>query len=181
MLFRLNIIRAVVVDIPMDAKYGEEQSNLKISKIVAEFAFKHFRNFVKRIIYSYYLRDLSLASFELPLGLALMLGGAIFGVSRWVAGAHIGATATAGTVMLAALPFLAGLQLILAFLGYDISSAPSRPIHKSLRRAKLLTLKLVELAVRIIAALRHHSRSATTAIPNSNWVGLQTRQASSAS
>ena len=137
MLFRLNIIRAVVVDIPMDAKYGDEQSNLKISKIVAEFAFKHLRNFVKRIVYNYYLRDLSLASFELPLGLALMLGGAIFGLSRWVAGAHIGATATAGTVMLAALPFLAGLQLILAFLGYDISSAPRRPIHKSLRRAKL--------------------------------------------
>jgi hypothetical protein len=66
-----------------------------------------------------------------------MIGGAIFGVSRWVAGGHVGEAATAGTVMLAALPVLAGLQLILAFLGYDISSVPRRPIHKSLRRAKL--------------------------------------------
>ncbi|WFU85441.1 glycosyltransferase family 2 protein [Bradyrhizobium sp. CIAT3101] len=138
MLFRLNIVRAVVVDIPMDAKYGDEQSNLKISKIIAEFSFKHFRNVVKRIVYTYYLRDLSLASFELPIGLFLMVGGATFGINRWVAGAHLHAAATAGTVMLAALPFLAGLQLILAFLGYDISSAPKRPIHKSLRRAKLL-------------------------------------------
>lgn len=138
MLFRLNIIRAVVVDIPMDAKYGDEQSNLKISKIVAEFGFKHLRNFVKRILYNYYLRDLSLASFELPIGLALMFGGAIFGISKWVAGVHVGAAATAGTVMLAALPFLTGLQLILAFVGYDVSAAPRRPIHRSLRRAKLL-------------------------------------------
>ena len=137
MLFRLNVIRAVVVDIPMDAKYGNEQSNLKISEIVGEFAFKHLRNFAKRIVYNYYLRDLSLASFELPLGLTLMIGGAIFGINKWVAGGHVGATATAGTVMLAALPVLVGLQLILAFLGYDISSVPRRPIHKSLRRAKL--------------------------------------------
>lgn len=33
-LFRLNTLRAVVVDIPMDAKYGDEVSNLKISKVV---------------------------------------------------------------------------------------------------------------------------------------------------
>jgi len=32
MLFRLNTLRAVVVDIPMDAKYGDETSHLKISK-----------------------------------------------------------------------------------------------------------------------------------------------------
>lgn len=137
MLFRLNIIRAVVVDIPMDAKYGDEQSNLRISKIAGEFAFKHLRNFAKRIVYNYYLRDLSLASFELPIGLTLMIGGAIFGISKWVTSEHIGATASAGTVMLAALPVLIGLQFILAFLGYDISAVPRRPIHKSLRRAKL--------------------------------------------
>uniref|UniRef100_UPI00289C9531 glycosyltransferase family 2 protein n=1 Tax=Stutzerimonas kunmingensis TaxID=1211807 RepID=UPI00289C9531 len=52
MLFRLNTLRAVVVDIPMDAKYGDEVSNLKISKIVGEFLAKHLRNFVKRIFYS---------------------------------------------------------------------------------------------------------------------------------
>ena len=36
-LFRLNTLRAVVVDVPMEAKYGDEVSNLKISKIVLEF------------------------------------------------------------------------------------------------------------------------------------------------
>ena len=37
-----------------------------------------------------------------------------------------------GTVMLAALPTLAGLQLLLAFVGYDVSNQPRRPIHPDL-------------------------------------------------
>ena len=48
MLFRLNTLRAVVVDIPMDAKYGDEVSNLKISHVVGEFLIKHVRNFSRR-------------------------------------------------------------------------------------------------------------------------------------
>lgn len=52
MLFRLNTIRAVVVDVPMNAKYVDEVSNLKISKIIGEFLAKHVRNFSKRIFYS---------------------------------------------------------------------------------------------------------------------------------
>jgi dolichol-phosphate mannosyltransferase len=129
MLFRLNTLRAVVVDIPMDAKYGNEVSNLKISKIVSEFFVKHVRNFVKRIFYNYYLRDMSLASIELPLGLLLFISGAIFGFYNWLHSLNVGVTTPAGTVMLAALPVLMGLQLILAFLAYDIASVPHRSFH----------------------------------------------------
>ncbi len=52
LLFRLNTIRAVVVDVPMDARYGDEVSNLSISKVVTEFMWKHLRNICKRIFYS---------------------------------------------------------------------------------------------------------------------------------
>ena len=45
MLFRLNTVRAVVVDVPMDAHYGDEKSNLRISRIFGEFLLKHMRNF----------------------------------------------------------------------------------------------------------------------------------------
>lgn len=129
LLFRLNILRAVVVDIPMDAKYGDEVSNLKVSKIVGEFLVKHTRNFIKRIFYNYYLRDMSLASIELPLGLLLFISGACFGIYHWLNSLNVGVTTSAGTVMLAALPILMGLQLILAFLAYDIASVPRRPFH----------------------------------------------------
>ncbi len=130
MLFRLNILRAVVVDVPMDAKYGDEISNLKVSKIIGEFLFKHARNFMKRIFYNYYLRDLSVASIELPLGILMLLFGCIFGAYQWFESAQAGLTTPAGTVMVAAISILMGVQLILAFIGYDIASLPKRPRHR---------------------------------------------------
>ncbi|TKB26116.1 glycosyltransferase family 2 protein [Desulfopila sp. IMCC35006] len=140
MLFRLNTLRAVVVDVPMDAKYGDEISNLKISKIIGEFVFKHARNFFKRIFYNYYLRDLSLASIELPLGLLMLISGIGFGVYHWLASARSGFSTPPGTVMLAAMPILVGLQFVLAFIGYDISSVPKRSRHR--KRFSLLSDEL---------------------------------------
>lgn len=133
-LFRLNTLRAVVVDVPMDAKYGDEVSNLKISKIIGEFFTKHVRNFSKRIFYNYYLRDMSLASIELPVGLVLLGFGSIYGGYHWVHSAQAGVPTPAGTVMLSALPILAGIQLLLGFVGYDVSSVPTRPFHRNFRR-----------------------------------------------
>lgn len=130
-LFRLSTLRAVTIDIPMEAKYGDEVSNLKISKIIAEFFIKHLRNFFKRIFYNYYLRDMSLASIELPLGLILFGFGSIYGCCHWIRSAHLDTPTPAGTIMLSAISILIGLQLILAFLSYDISSLPKRPLHKN--------------------------------------------------
>ncbi|UZE19660.1 glycosyltransferase family 2 protein [Pseudomonas sp. B21-054] len=133
MLFRLNTLRAVVIDIPMDAKYGDEVSNLKISKVVGEFFTKHVRNFTKRIFYNYYLRDMSVASLELPAGLLMLLFGVTFGSSHWIASIETGAPTPAGTIMLSAIPIIVGIQFILAFLAYDISSVPRRVLHNKLR------------------------------------------------
>jgi dolichol-phosphate mannosyltransferase len=136
MLFRLNTLRAVVLDIPMNAEYGDEVSNLKISKIIGEFFAKHVRNFVKRIFYNYYLRDMSLASIELPLGLIFLLFGGSFGVYHWIKSLNENVTTPAGTVMLAALPIVLGLQLTLAFIGHDVASIPRKPLHTLRRNAK---------------------------------------------
>jgi dolichol-phosphate mannosyltransferase len=34
-----------------------------------------------------------------------------------------------GTIMIAALTFLIGFQLVLSFLNYDISASPREPLH----------------------------------------------------
>lgn len=130
-LFRLNLIGAVVQDVPMDACYADEVSNLKISRIVGEFSLKHMRNSLKRIFYNYYLRGFSIASLELPLGILLFAFGVIYGGLHWVQSSVNGAQSPAGTVMLAALPVLIGIQLILAFVGYDISHVPKKTLHKA--------------------------------------------------
>lgn len=132
MLFRLNTLRAVVIDVPMDALYGDEQSSLKIKKVLPEFLAKHIRNSLKRIFYNYYLRDMSLASLELPLGLGLTLFGLVFGGMHWLYSLQSQTAASAGTVMLAGLPLLLGVQLLLAFIGTDIANQPRSPIYKIL-------------------------------------------------
>lgn len=132
MLFRLNTLRAVVTDIPMDARYGDETSGLKIGRIIGVFAVRHAVNIGKRIFYNYFLRDLSLASVELVLGTVLLLAGAATGVTLWASSAAEGVTTSAGGVMLAALPMLLGIQLLLGFIAYDIASVPRQPVHPKL-------------------------------------------------
>lgn len=133
LLFRLNTIKAVVLDIPMDAVYGKEVSNLKIRKIAFEFLVKHIRNFSKRIFYNYYLRDMSVASLELPLGLSLLLFGCSVGGYHWLQSWRADTYTSAGTVMLAALPIIIGLQFVLGFLAYDMRNVPVKPISRSRR------------------------------------------------
>lgn len=130
MLFRLGTLRAVAVDVPMHAKYADEVSNLKIGRVVTEFLFKHIRNFGKRIFYNYYLRDMSLASLELPIGLGLLSFGSIFGGYKWYVSVHSGVPASLGTVMLASVSVLMGIQFVLAFIAYDIASTPRRILHR---------------------------------------------------
>lgn len=130
LLFRLNTLRAVVVDIPMAARYFDEVSNLKISRIVGTFFVGHVKNFGKRIFYNYFLRDVSAATLQLILGLLLTAAGTGYGLIKWFV--NSGPPATAGTVMLAALPVMLGLQLLLAFLMWDMQSTPRLPIHPRL-------------------------------------------------
>lgn len=132
MLFRLNTLRAVVVDVPMRAIYGVGRSSLSIPRVALSFLLKHAVNLAKRVVYNYFLRDFSVASLELVVGLAAVLFGTAFGASQWLLSAQTGEPATAGTVMLAALPVLVGIWLLLGFLNYDISNVPRNPVHRLL-------------------------------------------------
>lgn len=133
MLFRLGTFRAVVRDVPMDAEYGDEVSNLRIGSVLPEFLAKHTGNFLKRIFYNYFLRDVSVASLELLCGVALLVFGVVYGGWHWWQSLASGQTAATGVIMLAAMPVLIGLQLLLAFLAYDIASVPRHALGR-LRR-----------------------------------------------
>jgi hypothetical protein len=118
----------------MQANYAGEVSSMSPYREIPRFAFAHLRNFCKRILYSYFLRNFSLASVELLLGLVLCIFGTIYGLANW----HGDALASAGTVMLAALPIIVGTQLLLAFLNYDIQSVPRSTLHLRLKTASNL-------------------------------------------
>ncbi|MFP6711143.1 MAG: glycosyltransferase family 2 protein [Rhodospirillales bacterium] len=131
-LFQLNIARAVVADVPIQAIYGEETSNLKISRILLPFIAKHIANLFRRIFYNYFLRDFSVASIELVVGVVFMLFGTIFGGVEWYESSATGVTATPGTVIIAALPLVVGSQLLISFLNFDVQNQPDQPLHPSL-------------------------------------------------
>src|SRR5262249_38354190 len=106
-------------------------------RILLPFLFKHMRNFAKRLLYRYFLRDMNLGSLELLTGIALMFFGIVFGVTQWIAAEAAGVTASAGTVMLAGLPTLAGLQLILGFFAFDFMAVPRIPLQTLMSDRKL--------------------------------------------
>lgn len=134
MLFRLNTIRAVVVDFPMFSSYPDEKSNLRISQALLKFPLNYLNRFFKRIFYNYFLRDFNIGSLELVLGTVLILFGVIFGIVKWSSSIISSQPATAGTVLLAALPVIIGFQSIIAFLHFDLANIPRRPISQSLSR-----------------------------------------------
>jgi len=132
MLFHLNISRAVVKDVPMDAIYGDEISELKISKILFPFIWKHWGNLNRRIMYTYFLRDFNAASLELIFGVNLMMFSVIFGGINWYESIMTGVAAATGVIILAAMPFLIGSYLLISVLNYDVQNQPDSPLHQIL-------------------------------------------------
>lgn len=139
LLYHLGTVRAVVRDVAIPARYADENSHLKISRIVAPFAIKHLRNATRRIIGQYFVRDLNIASIEALIGFPLVAFGVLYGLS-WLQGPRSG-PAPAGVVMLAALPVIIGVQFLLQAVNYDVQNAPSKPIHPGLRAVERLRLE----------------------------------------
>lgn len=134
MLYRLYLLRAVVWDVPMTARYANEVSGLKVALAIFEFTFKHFVRIWRRVFYTYYLRDFQIGSVFLVSGLLLSTFGVTFGAYNWHRGVALGILNPNGTIMLAALPCLMGLQLLLTFISADINNVPTRPIHSLISR-----------------------------------------------
>jgi dolichol-phosphate mannosyltransferase len=130
MLFRLGTIRAVVYDIPMHAKYADEESSLNIAIILFQFPLKYLTRYFKRIFYNYFLRDFNAGTIELIVGSLLFIFGVIEGLYHWIQSIESHIAATSGTVMLAALPTILGFQLLISGLQYDIRNLPVKPLQK---------------------------------------------------
>ena len=132
LLFRLNTVRAVVKDIPMDAIYADEESNLKVSKVLPEFLRKHLSRLWRRYVYNYLVRDFNVGTLYSLSGMLLVLFGTVFGSWHWVTGNLAHQPASSGPVMLAALPLLVGIQFLVAFLHFDVGHVPTEPLSNSL-------------------------------------------------
>ncbi|MEX0694669.1 MAG: glycosyltransferase family 2 protein [Rhodospirillales bacterium] len=133
MLFRLNEINAVVRDVSMRARYGQEVSHLVVHRIFWLFLAGHLKNSWRRIVDTYFIREVGIASLELLLGTFILSLGSLYGAFRWWQSIDTGIPATAGTAVLSALGIIVGMQLLLAFIGHDTRRVPTHPIHNKQR------------------------------------------------
>jgi len=126
MLIRLNIAGAVMEDVAIPARYGDEQSSLNIPSVMPVFVYRLIRGMGKRILFKYFLYDFSLGSFYLTAGTLLTAFGLVFGGVKWWQAAQSGVTATLGTIMIATLAILLGVQFLVQAINFDIQTAPRR-------------------------------------------------------
>ena len=69
---------------------------------------------------------MSVASVELVVGALLVAFGSVFGGVHWFLSVKTGISASAGTVMVAGLSIMTGLQLLLSFINFDVRAVPVR-------------------------------------------------------
>ena len=132
MLANLYLIGAVVKDVPMPARYQGEVSSLLIHRILFEFPLKLLSTLLRRLMLKNFIYDFSMASIYLLAGLPLLLFGFTFGIYKWIQYASIGVPAPTGTVMLATLAVLLGIQPLLSAIEIDLRSVPTEPLSSPL-------------------------------------------------
>ena len=134
MLANLYLLDALVLDVPIPARYRNETSNLSIRRTLIEFPLKLLATFLRRILLKYYIYDFSMMSLYLMVGIPLLLFGGIFGVTKWIEYASQNIPAPTGTVMLPTLSVILGIQILLSAIEIDMNSAPRKPISEPLER-----------------------------------------------
>ena len=128
MLANLYLLRAVVKDIPIPARYQGEISNLSIRRTLLEFPFKLLKILFRRLILTNLIYDFSMASIYIFTGIPLLLFGLIFGSTRWYYYASRSIPAPTGTVILPTLSVLLGIQFMIAAIEIDLRSVPAEPL-----------------------------------------------------
>lgn len=134
MLIRLREIDAVVEDVPMPARYGEERSDLSVGRALIEFSWLLLRHGFRRVLWQYFVADFNAVSLFLVCGAPLITFGVLFGLYHWIDSYLRQVLTSTGTVMLAVLPLILGFQLLLQALVLDVQSRPEQPLQARLRR-----------------------------------------------
>jgi glycosyltransferase involved in cell wall biosynthesis len=124
LLVRLNIQNYRVTDVAIPARYGEEVSHLRISKILLTFPALLFGRFAYRIVQKYILRNFSPVALFMLLGLPMFSWGTLYGLYLWARTLITLQPAPTGSIMLALVPIVLGFQLLLQAVVLDIHETP---------------------------------------------------------
>jgi dolichol-phosphate mannosyltransferase len=126
MLIRLNIINAVIAEVPIPARYGGEPSSLSVARLAVTFPPRLLTGLVKRVLFKYFIYDFNMASVYLLIGVPLFVFGVAFGIDQWIDSYLTQIPRSPGTIMLVALPIIVSLEMLLQAINIDINSVPKR-------------------------------------------------------
>ncbi len=136
MLSQLYLIDAYVMQIPMQTRYGDEDSHMSIIQVLGEFPWRLIKVLLRRVILKKFLYEFSMDSIYLLCGLPMVLFGGIFGLTNWIRYHRLGIGAPTGTIMIAVLILILGFQMLFSAINIDLQSVPKRPINKGFRRSE---------------------------------------------
>lgn len=128
LLVELGILRAVVWNVPIPARYGDDRSTLSVARVLLDFPPRLVWGLCRRIFWRYYVHDFSAVSVFLLLGVPAFLFGTLKGTAIWIQRSSRGEFTPAGMVMLLAMPIILGFQLILQAVVLDVGNVPTQPL-----------------------------------------------------
>ena len=134
MLVHLNVMDARVVDVSTAAQYGTEVSGLSIRRILWSFPLRLIRRSIWRFIKRHVVNDFGLVAVLATVGAAFTLFAVAYGAYHWIESAASGTPATAGTVMIAVVPLILGVQMLLQGLALEVQSSPGAEETRRLAR-----------------------------------------------
>lgn len=126
MLLELGLQRMIVRDISIPAIYGNEISSLSVWKTLFEFPPRLLGGTLRRFTYLYFIRDFTAISLFLIIGTISIFFGTLWGIYHWWLSSVSGVEASTGTVMIAILPLILGIQFLIQAVVMDIQNIPDR-------------------------------------------------------
>ncbi len=132
MLVQIALCGGAVEDVAIPARYGDETSHLSVSSAPFRFFPYLAGAFLRRLWRQYFVLDFNAVSLFLVAGVPMVAFGAVFGAYHWARSIETGHPATAGTVIVAALPVLLGIIFLLQAMVLDIGQARRRKISSDL-------------------------------------------------
>ena len=122
MLTALSIANAKVIDHAVPAHYGDEKSTIKLIPTAWRNLKAVWKGFWRRIYYKYVLYGFHPVALFLFTGMFFLIISLLLAIFMLYVKLFAHQSPTAGSVMLAVLPFILGIQLTLTALTIDVSN-----------------------------------------------------------
>lgn len=134
LLIEMGKLRAVIRDVAIPARYGDEHSSLSIVHTLLTFPPKLLWGLGRRLFWRYFVHDFSALTVFFVLGMPLLLGGGLYGLIVWLDVLRTQVDATAGQVMMSAMPIILGMQFLSQAIVLDIQNVPDDPLSERIER-----------------------------------------------